>query len=148
MLRLPLFKCALTVTLLLGLNLYLNAQLSTDLPLQSNDPQVQALISPEVPIETMPQIDLNPYIEEDLINDRQDKGWRFAVSIPVNLTMQNSGRWESLPNGDRIWRLQIKSSGAVSTNLLYKKFFIPKYATLHIYTPKLSNESFFVRKWL
>lgn len=79
-------KWALTVTLLLGLNLYLNAQLSTDLPLQSNDPQVQALISPEVPVVTMQQIDLNPYIEEDLINDAQDNGgWRFAVSVPVNL---------------------------------------------------------------
>lgn len=136
--NLPL-QWALTVILLLGLNSYLNAQLSANLPLQTNDPQMEALLSPEVPIVTMPGIDLNPYIEEDLANDAVDKPWRFAVSIPVDLNMNNSGKWETLPNGDRIWRLHIRSHGAVSTNLLYKEFFLPKGATLHIYKPDKSQ---------
>ncbi len=133
--KLPM-KWTLTVILLLGLSPYLNAQLSANLPLQSNDPQIQAVISPEVPIRTMTSIDLNPFIEEDLINDQTDGAWRFAVPISVNLNLQNSGKWDQLPNGDRIWRLHIKSAGAVSTNLLYREFYLPKYATLHIYNPQ------------
>lgn len=129
------FKWNLSLLLLFGMTHLLNAQLSVDLPLQSEAPRIQALLSSEIPVYTLPEIDVRPYLREDLENDEKNIGWRFAVSIPVNLTMKNSGLWEELPNGDRIWRLHIKSTGAVSTNLLYKEFYLPKSATLHIYKP-------------
>jgi len=133
------FKWNLSLALLLFMTQFMNAQLSVDLPLQTDDPKNQNFLSTEVPVTTPPAIDLKPYLEEDLKNDEADKPWRFAVSIPVNLTLENSGKWDELPNGDRIWRLQIKSNGAVSTNLLYKEFFLPKRATLHIYKPDKSQ---------
>ncbi len=58
---------------------------------------------------------------------------QFSVGVPVNLGLQNSGLWEELPSGDRIWRLALRSVGAIGTISLYKDFFIPPGATLYVY---------------
>lgn len=60
---------------------------------------------------------------------------RFARSFDVNLSMLNAGTWTELENGDRVWRLNLKSNGALATSLFYDNFFIPEGATLHVYSP-------------
>ena len=60
--------------------------------------------------------------------------FEFGTEIFVNYHTQNSGTWETLPNGDRLWRLGITSDSACSLNLLFDCFFLPEGGTLHIYT--------------
>ena len=55
--------------------------------------------------------------------------------MDVDLGLLNSGTWEELPNGDRIWKLKISSPEAYSINLIYDDFFIPGGASLHVYNP-------------
>ena len=55
--------------------------------------------------------------------------------MEVDLGLLNSGTWEELPNGDRIWKLKISSPEAYSINLIYGDFFIPGGASLHVYNP-------------
>ncbi len=99
--------------------------------------QTTATLSNNIPVYVAPAIDLTPIRAEDVIADQQkDIPWRFGIEIPVNLSLNNSGLWENLPNGDRIWRLTIKISGALSININYQKFFMPKNATFFLYNNK------------
>ncbi|MGA7306429.1 MAG: T9SS type A sorting domain-containing protein [Rhodothermales bacterium] len=58
---------------------------------------------------------------------------RFGKALSVDLGLNNSGTWTELPNGDRLWRLRIKSPGAISINLIFDHFFMPDGSTLFIY---------------
>jgi hypothetical protein len=58
---------------------------------------------------------------------------RFGQDFSVQLDLNNSGTWESLPNGDRVWRLKIQSKGANSLNFIFNDFFMPQGAELYLY---------------
>ncbi|MFY9307739.1 MAG: T9SS type A sorting domain-containing protein [Bacteroidia bacterium] len=60
---------------------------------------------------------------------------RFARAFDLNLTLLNAGTWTNLPNGDRVWRLALKSNGALATSLFFDNFYIPEGATMHVYSP-------------
>lgn len=90
--------------------------------------------------ETLPRIttrNINPtaLLQEDLINDQTDTPLRFAIPNQVKLNLNNSGKWDELPNGDRIWRLTINCPNALSINLLYNKFYIPEGGEFFVYQP-------------
>ena len=88
----------------------------------------------KVPFITMPYVDVNALKAEDAINDKfKDIPWRFGYNIPVDLNLNNSGKWDILPNGDRVWRLGINSPGALSINLTFDDYYLPKGAELFIY---------------
>jgi len=70
-------------------------------------------------------------IEEELNKGRM----RVGVLLEANLHPQNSGVWETLSNGSKLWRLKISSSGALGLNLYFDDFFLPEGATLYIYSP-------------
>lgn len=76
-------------------------------------------------------------IEEALQEDEFDKEYgtppRFGLKIDTDTNTKNSGKWTELPNGDKIWRLLIKSPGALSISLLYDYFHLPFGGKLHIY---------------
>ena len=65
--------------------------------------------------------------------------FRFGVDIDVDLGLSNSGSWQELPGGDRIWRLKISSPDSYSINLIYSDFFMPEGASLHVYDPRRSH---------
>lgn len=56
-----------------------------------------------------------------------------AKNIISNYNPYNSGTWETLKNGDRVWRLKITAQKAIGLNPLFKNFYLPKGAKLFIY---------------
>lgn len=64
----------------------------------------------------------------------KDKPVRFGYPISVNWNTNNSGTWQNLKNGDKLWQLEINSPGALSINLLYDKFWLPEGASFFIYS--------------
>ncbi|MEM9992112.1 MAG: lysyl endopeptidase, partial [Bacteroidota bacterium] len=86
-----------------------------------------------LPQKQMPSFDKMAVEEEDLEDEAAGLPPRFGYPFEVNYNLKNSGLWEDLDNGDRIWRLTIRAKAAKSINLLYNDFFIPKGAHLHIY---------------
>lgn len=93
------------------------------------------LLNEPIIINTMPFVNTSSVVAEDaLITDKQ-KPYRFGIEIPVNISMTNCGSWQTLPNGDRIWQIAIYCKNAVSINLLYSHWYLPKGAKLHLYTP-------------
>lgn len=82
----------------------------------------------------IPVIELTkPDVEKALKEDEGSWRYRFALGIPVNLTMENAGKWTVLENGDRIWRLKIYSSDAVKLFCSMVDFYLPEGSTLYFY---------------
>ncbi len=93
-----------------------------------------------IPIESMPGFDLNQIQEEDAIDDvLKDKPWRFGYKYNTNFTLENSGTWTVLPNGDRVWNLQIECANALTINLLFENFYLPEGASLYLYDIENTN---------
>ena len=61
------------------------------------------------------------------------KPFRFAHPFEVNLTTENSGEWYQAENGWMVWKLNIRSEGAKSLNLIFDKFKLPDNTRLFIY---------------
>lgn len=84
--------------------------------------------------ETMPAIDIEALQAEDMIADTiSDIPWRFGDNIAVDLNPWNSGTWQTLENGNRLWRLGIRSPGALSINLSFNRYKLPPGAELYVY---------------
>jgi len=57
----------------------------------------------------------------------------YAEPIATGLSTQDSGNWETLADGSRLWRLRVRSPGALSLNLHFGRFELPPGAELWIY---------------
>jgi len=75
---------------------------------------IRKAIKQKIDVRTMPFVDVNKLKNEDIVNDSKDQPWRFGKNIPVDLGLKNSGTWDFLPNGDKLWRLMIYSPGALT----------------------------------
>jgi len=60
--------------------------------------------------------------EDSKNNDKIDLPHRFAKLIPVNLNPENSGTWEDLDNGARVWRLGLFAENAEAMCLYFDDF--------------------------
>lgn len=95
----------------------------------------------EVPFEKMRFVDVEKLKTQDIINDQQkDIPWRFGDNIDVDYDIYKKGVWDKLPDGSRICRLGIKSPGALSINLLFNQYMLPKGAELYIYSPDYKQQ--------
>lgn len=87
-----------------------------------------------IPMEVMPPIDPQFLASEDEKDKENGLPPRFGWDFDVNLNLQNSGVWQTLPNGDRLWRLSILAKDALSINFLFDDFWLPKGGKLFIYS--------------
>ncbi len=88
----------------------------------------------------MPTFNLNRIQQEDATNLANGiKTWRFGYEHRVNFTLQNSGTWTTLSNGDKIWQIALESKGAMTMNVVFEHFEIPKGASLYLFNPKHTN---------
>ncbi len=85
------------------------------------------------------QPNINFLKQEDEKDDKKGIPPRFGYRNKVNFNMSNSGEWITLGNGDKLWRLNINSPGALSLNLLYDKFWLPAEGKLFIYSKDGKN---------
>ncbi len=91
-------------------------------------------LSTVVPTQLMPRVDVVALLAEDDFNNRNKLGpYRFGETFSVDLSLDNSGAWESLSNGDRLWRLRISAPNAYTVSALFDKFWLPHGASLFVY---------------
>lgn len=62
-----------------------------------------------------------------------------AKNIDSDFNFSNSGNWETLKNGDRIWRIKIKAEGALGIIPQFNNFSLPSGAKLFAYNEDLSQ---------
>lgn len=89
----------------------------------------------DIPTVKMPSFDVQAMLDEDLINDAEKIGpWRFGKEFKTSLSTQNSGVWQDLNNGERIWQLELESSNALSMNIIFDEFVLVPGDQLFIYS--------------
>ena len=75
-------------------------------------------------------------IEQLLIEDENRPPatpFRYGYKFDVDLSLENSGEWTILDNGDRIWQLAIFSNDAYAICLEYDYFHLPDNSTFYVY---------------
>jgi hypothetical protein len=87
---------------------------------------------------SLPPVDRAALMSEDqqqasLAPDGTPVAPRFATLLDVALNPHNSGVWETLADGRRLWRLRIESAAAYSLHLLYDRWELSPHARLFIY---------------
>lgn len=93
-----------------------------------------------VPSVQMKSFDLTVVQAEDVINDAaKSSPWRFGYKYDTDFNLDNAGNWENLPNGGRIWRMEIKAPGAITMNFLLKDLTIPDGAQLYFHDAANTN---------
>ena len=119
--------------LLIGSTTLFSAQAGS-LP-RSALPGVQAIDTIEH--REMPAVDIHSLLAEDMERENSGKpvAPRFAKNIPVDYRLDNSGTWETLEDGSRLWRLRLSSAGALSLNLGLDNFDLPENAAFWVHAP-------------
>ncbi len=59
---------------------------------------------------------------------------RFAAPLAVSYSLEQSGQWTELKNGDRLWQLKLQSKGALGLFVVYEDFFLPFGSRLFMYS--------------
>ncbi|MAO08985.1 MAG: hypothetical protein CL596_09760 [Alteromonas sp.] len=95
-----------------------------------------------VPVVALPPLDLTAIIAEDRINDL-DKTlpWRYGMERPLNLNVLQQGQEIQMANGDKLWRIIIRSENALNLSLNFSNFSIPEGAHFQFYNVDRADQS-------
>lgn len=113
-----------------------SAQLSTHEQPVSFDQKLKltVLSKSSNPKVIMPSLDMAKIEAEDKVDEEYDMPPRFGYSHFVNYDLNNSGIWYELPNGDKLWQLEVVCPTALSVNFCYDKFWIPEGGKFFVYS--------------
>jgi hypothetical protein len=85
--------------------------------------------------EWVAEANVDNLLEEDVIQeDLRTLPYRFAYARSVSWTMENSGSWINLENGDRLWILGIEYERARSISVSFEHLHLPSGAKLFAYS--------------
>lgn len=68
-----------------------------------------------------------------------EKALRFGLDFPISIPVNATSNWQNLPNGRKIWSLEVKSSTAKSLNFTFERFKIPAGTRMFVYAPDGSH---------
>ena len=83
---------------------------------------------------TTPSLDMAKIEAEDKEDEINDVPPRFGYPHIVSYDLNNSGTWYKLPNGDKLWQLNVVCPDALSVNFTFDKFWIPEGGKFFVYS--------------
>ncbi len=83
---------------------------------------------------SFPAVDHQQLLAEDALEGK-DVPLRFGAPFETDIRPSTHGQWETLPDGQQLWRLALECPGALSTNLVFEDFALPAKTTLFVYNP-------------
>lgn len=94
--------------------------------------------------EDVPIIELvKPNLSEIKLQTDEDakngESYKFAIMVDSDIDTENSGVWEKLKDGSRVWRLSIRIKGAKALGLYYDAFRLPSTGELFVYNQEMSQ---------
>lgn len=98
----------------------------------------------DLPVERFAAIDPEAMRARDADIGKHGEALQFAEPYTSHAGIGNGGIWETLANGDLIWRMRFDIPGATDINFGFQQFQLPEGATVHIYDTK---HSFFQGPW-
>lgn len=78
--------------------------------------------------------DVETLLAEDAMEGK-DVPLRFGLPREVSLSPLETGQWQTLDDGSRLWSLSLHCDGATSTNLVYENFWLPAGVRFWLYSP-------------
>ena len=100
---------------------------------QENIPVIsKQIFDKNIPLTIISAPEMNAIHTEDILRDKNGVLYRIGVNRPANISLNNTGIWKTLPNGDRQWQMHIKSPGAEAISFLFEVFKIYGGTTLNI----------------
>lgn len=116
--------------------LFVKAQLSTNEKPFSFGRESEMTISKRSakPVAHMPMLDSSMLILDNEENENKVQPFRFGYTHTVNFNLNNSGTWYVLPNGDKLWQLNVVCPEALSVNICYDKFWIPEGGKFFVFS--------------
>lgn len=102
-------------------------------PLSFNQPSLKSLA-----VFYTPSFDYEKMLQEDRQVGRA-KPFRYGKNHEVNLNPENSGSWNNLADGNKVWQLRINSSGAYSIGLIFNIYRLEGSARVFIYSSDRKN---------
>lgn len=75
---------------------------------------------------------------DSLIDNRKDIPFRYGIVRELNLNMDD-GTWTELPDGGKIWQLNISSPGAVNLSANLDRVFLPAGSRIQVYGKERGN---------
>jgi lysyl endopeptidase len=91
----------------------------------------------KVELKTLPGVNPERLVAEDRERGKNTPSpgpLRVAIPAETSYTLENSGTWQDLADG-RLWRLRIRSPGALTMNLGMLRYEMPEGAKLWVYDP-------------
>ncbi len=67
------------------------------------------------------------------------KSAKIGTILPVNLSMENAGKWKYFQNGDKIWYLKIHVRNAYAIGLYYDDYQVNNNGHLYLYNENRSE---------
>ena len=119
----------LTASCMIALNLY--AQITTNEPPYGLHEGFKAKFQENLII---PAPDVGQILKEDKDNEQYPGPVPYAYAFYVKYTFENSGEWQTLEDGSKLWRLKVSMPGALSTNTYYERFWLPRGAKFFVYS--------------
>ena len=127
-----------TIIMIFVFSLKTNAQLTTgEKPISfdlKNKINIENINIEELSAMKLVTPDLQKVAEEDkLMEEIHGISNRFAYPVRINFNINNSGHWKTLDDGSKLWTLDLVLPEALSTNVIYDKFWLPKGAKFFVY---------------
>lgn len=85
---------------------------------------------------SLPIPDIKAVYAEDAENDKKiDNVFRVSIRIPVSYNSKEDGKWTTLDDGSRLWKLTVTAESAQSLDLTFNKFWLPDNTKFFVYNP-------------
>jgi len=91
-----------------------------------------------VPFVDLQKPDMELINAQDAAAELAGKGYRIGVPLHANLTPENSGVWDYLPDGSAIWRVGVRSNDAIALGLYFSNWYLTPGIEVYAYTPDKS----------
>ena len=82
----------------------------------------------------LPLWDMEIIMKEDMLMDQKGGPVPYAYPIRVNFTPENSGIWQEMDDGSKVWRLKVHIPGALGSNTYYQKIWLPEGGKFFVYS--------------
>lgn len=119
----------LSLALLASISLFAQQKKNLIAPASTPLSDIERIVLPALDNKTLQQAEL------DRRTAQPNTAPQFATAIPLELTPFTHGTWETLPNGNALWRLRIHSKDAYSLNLGFSQYQMPAGGSLLLYSP-------------
>ena len=87
----------------------------------------------------LPAVNTDSLMAADILEEEQNLPFRFGQPVNLDLSPDRIPEaWSELPDGSRVWKIEIWSPGAYSLNFIFDVFRLKTGAEMYIYTPDMA----------